>query len=105
MFTQKTIEQALELSKARAKHSSIEKDFAKLIEEIEEFRYQLGEPIEETQALQEFNDVVISALGCLLQLFQPETIEDMEVMNQFLSEEYEYKNNRTLQRFESGFYK
>ena len=105
MFTEKTIKQAWELTQARLKHSDIHKDLEKAKEEFNEFEQQLYIKPEETEVMEEFTDLVVSAFGVMMQKLKPKSVDEISCINQYLSEVFEDKSNRTVKRFEEGFYK
>jgi len=117
MFTQKTIEQAWSLYQASLKHSDFEIDFHKLFEERTEFENTMIVDVDdnddllstiadsEQKVIEEFTDYQIMLLRFICYTLKPKSLEQLELYVQNMSEVAEHKTERTLDRFESGYYK
>ena len=117
MFTEKTIKQAWSLYQASIKHSGLEPDFHKLIEESKEFeecyRIDVNEDdnlfyeikFNAEKLIEEYTDRAIMQLRQLCYILKPKSYEEFELYIDNLSECMEHKTERTLKRFEEGFYK
>ena len=104
MFTDKTRKQAWSLYQAGLKHSTPLKDFFKLFEEI--FEYIKARMFgTKTQLTEEFVDVQIMLLRDYCRERQPKSYEHFCCLIDYMSETFEWKHDRTLERFEKGFYK
>lgn len=117
MFTEKTIKQAWSLYQASLEHSCFEIDVKKADEEKQEFldcwKIHVSDQddlfpmlsVREEKFIEEFTDHLIMLLRIFCYVLKPQSYEQFKLYVDNMAEVMEHKTERTLERFESGFYK
>lgn len=103
MFTEKTKQQAWSLYQASIKHSSRIDDNKKLAEEMNE--YSAAKVYGQGDVTEEFTDMIIMLLRDYCYAVDPASYEQFSLYCDNMAEVMDHKTERTLKRFEDGFYK
>lgn len=112
MFTEKTIKQAWSLYQASLKQRfTDQQNIDKHNEEVDEWHstfYMVGsgrvECPDTTKFIEEFTDKTIMDLRVMCIALKPKSYEEFKLYCDNMSEWMEHKTERTLKRFEEGFY-
>lgn len=117
MFKEEFIKQAWSLYQASLKHSCFEIDVKKADEERNEFfdtwKIKVDEnddlypsvTDQDSDVIEESTDYLIMFIRLICHILKPKSYDDLVLYCNQMSEVAEHKTERTLKRFEEGFYK
>ena len=103
MFTESTKEKAWSLYQASIKHSSEAQDYKKMIEESIEYK-KAKKTKDSKKICEEFTDKIIMLLRDYCHTIKPRCYSHFELEVENMAEWMDFKHDRTLKRFQEGFY-